>query len=585
MTTALAFDRFPTYAELTGVLERWRDEHTGSMSLESLGRSHEGRDIWLVTVTDPATGDPADKPALWIEANIHSVELTGSLAALHLVHRLLSGGPDDERIERVRRTRTVYVVPRLNPDGAEAALGHPPRFVRSSVRQWPAPWPRPEPELRGVLEGDIDGDGRILDMRVADPHGPWKADPDEPRLLVAREPDEEGEGPYYRLLPEGEVHDYDGLVIPGAREPAGLDLNRNWPMEWAPESDQHGAGPYPTSEPEVAAAVAAMAGRPNICLYVAYHTYGGVHLRPWSAHPDEKFPTFDLRVYQDLGKRLSRITGYRNASVFHDFKYDLHKTEAGASDDWAYDHLGVLAWTWELWSIVSEAGIGDDHHLIEWYNDHPDSDDRALLAWADEHAPGAFVDWYPFHHPQLGPVELGGWHALEAWVNPPSTRREAEAAKVTEAAVFCALITPRLEVGPTRVERVSGEDGGEGPQTWRIRVVVVNSGWLPTNVTERAVQRKAVRPVTAILAPGEGVHRAGGRDEVELGQLAGRALKRNTTRWDRDVTTDRAVAEWIVTGPRGAEVQVELRHQRAGTCTVRLHLEESGEFEPREEET
>ena len=579
--TAPTFDRFLTYDALTDLLQLWEDEHAGSMGLESLGRSHEGRDIWLATITDTSTGAAAGKPALWIEANIHSVELTGSLAALHLIHRLLSGRGGDERVDRVLATRTVYVVPRLNPDGAEAALGRPPRFVRSSVREWPAPWPGPRPELRGVLRGDVDGDGRILDMRVTDPYGPWKADPDDPRLLVARQPDEEGDGPYYRLLPEGEVHDYDGLLIPGAREPAGLDLNRNWPMEWAPESDQHGAGPYPTSEPEVAAAVAAMAARPNICLYVAYHTHGGVHLRPWSGHPDERFPTFDLRLYQDLGKRLSQITGYRHASVFHDFKYDLHKTEAGASDDWAYDHLGVLAWTWELWSIMSAAGIGDDHHLIEWYNDHPPSDDRSLLAWADEHAPGAFVDWYPFDHPQLGPLELGGWHALEAWVNPPPHLREAEAAKVTQAALFCALITPRLAVGPTRVERVGGPDS----VTWRIRMVAVNTGWLPTNVTERAVQRKAVQPVTAILRRPQGVHRAGGRDEVELGQLSGRALKRNTTRWDRDVTTDRAVVEWIVTGPPGAEVQVELRHPRAGNCTVRLRLEEPGESGPPEEET
>ena len=29
-----------------------------------------------------------------------------------------------------------------------------------------------------------------------------------------------------------------------------LDLNRNFPAGWHPESDQHGAGPYPTSEPD-----------------------------------------------------------------------------------------------------------------------------------------------------------------------------------------------------------------------------------------------------------------------------------------------------------------------------------------------
>ena len=33
-----------------------------------------------------------------------------------------------------------------------------------------------------------------------------------------------------------------------------------------------------------------------------------------------------------------------------------------------------------------------------------------MLRWADVHHPGeVFIDWYPFEHPQLGPVELGGW--------------------------------------------------------------------------------------------------------------------------------------------------------------------------------
>ena len=42
-----------------------------------------------------------------------------------------------------------------------------------------------------------------------------------------------------------------------------------------------------------------------------------------------------------------------------------------------------------------------------------------MLRWVDEHAPDQYVDWYPFEHPQLGPVELGGWHHLGIWTNPP----------------------------------------------------------------------------------------------------------------------------------------------------------------------
>jgi hypothetical protein len=45
------FDRFLRYAELTDLLAAWGREFPDLFSVESIGRSHEGRDIWLVTVT------------------------------------------------------------------------------------------------------------------------------------------------------------------------------------------------------------------------------------------------------------------------------------------------------------------------------------------------------------------------------------------------------------------------------------------------------------------------------------------------------------------------------------------------------
>lgn len=55
----------------------------------------------------------------------------------------------------------------------------------------------------------LTADGRMLMMRIPDPNGAWKSHPEEPRLLVRREPSERG-GQYYRLLPEGRVEDFDG---------------------------------------------------------------------------------------------------------------------------------------------------------------------------------------------------------------------------------------------------------------------------------------------------------------------------------------------------------------------------------------
>jgi hypothetical protein len=548
------YDRFYTYAELTDTLEAWAAEAPGLLAVESLGRSYEGRDIWLATITNVETGPAAEKPAFLLEANIHAIEVTGCTGALHLVHRLLTGYGNDAKVTRALDTRAFYVIPRLNPDGAELALAERPRYVRSSVR----PYPRLDPE-DGLHEEDVDGDGRILMMRVRDRNGAWKPAEEDLRLMVPRDPVETtDDGHFYRLLPEGTIRNWDGVTIKTPPPLESLDLNRNFPMGWGTESEQQGAGSYPTSEPEVRAMVQAVVDRPNIVAHIAYHTFSGVHLRPYSGFDDDHFPTADLRAYTLIGAEATRLTGYPSVSVFHDFKYEPKETIKGSAEDWLYDHLGVFSWTTEFWSPQREAGLRD-YHLIDWLREHPVEDDLALLRWSDERFGGrAYVDWYPFEHPQLGPVELGGWDLMRFWANVPFEQLESEVAPHSELALFHVLISPRLEVHSLEVERV-----GEG--AYHVRLVLLNSGWLPTNVTQKALDRKAVRPLEVQLTLPEGGRLESGEERTEAGQLTGRVEKRSAMWWWNDESTsDRVKLEWVVEAPAGSELGIEARHQRAG---------------------
>ena len=558
----LTFDRFHRYDELTELVEAWAAAHPGMLALESIGESYEGRQIWLVTVTNFDTGPHLEKPAFWIEANIHATEVTGCAAALHLIQRLLDGYGKEDRITRVLDTRAFYIVPRLNPDGAELALADRPRFLRSSVR----PYPRSE-EQDGLYAEDLDGDGRVLQMRLEDPNGAWKLHPDEPRLLVRREPDDgPDEGPYYRLLREGSIRNYDGVVIKIAPPLEGLDLNRNFPAEWEPESEQAGAGPYPGSEPEIRAEIQAIVERPNVTGYLSYHTFSGVHLRPYSSYPDERFPTEDLRAYQWIGEEATKITGYPAISIFHEFKYDPKKTIKGGSDDWLYDHLGVFAWTTEFWAPQREAGI-KDYKYIDWFFDHPVDDDLKLLKWSDRKLGGkGYIDWYAFDHPQLGKVELGGWDTMFCWSNVPPEFLEREIAPHADLAILHLLMSPRLEIRSVDIEKV-------GKQTHLVRLVLMNTGWLPTNVTQKAIERKAVLPLEAEIFLPDDARVVGGEKKLDLGQLTGRFDKRNTVFWSQgDPTTDFAKAEWVIEAPKGGTVRIEARHPRAGTVRTQIEI-------------
>jgi hypothetical protein len=551
------FDRFLRYDEMCAWLHATAAAHPEVMAVEAYGRSFEGRELLLVTITDRATGGHDTKPAHWVDANIHAVEVTAGVAALYLVHHLVEGFGTDAAITEAVRTRTFYIVPRVNPDGVEAALADSPAFRRSSMRPWP--W-RDGHRAPGLHERDIDGDGRVLSMRVPDPNGGWMASADEPRLMVRVPADGITDGrPRYRMLFEGEVVEHDGFTVPLPHPPERLDLNRNFPAGWS--NTVLGAGDHPLSEPEVDALVRAVVARPNVCGYNAFHTSGGVLLRPSSTQPDSALPPVDVYVWGQLAEQGTALTGYPVHSVYEDFTFDKSDPMSGAGDDWAYYELGVYAWTTEFWDVIRHA-TGTAGSTQIWYTGPTDAEELAVYRWAAEHVPAAYADWVPFVHPQLGPVEIGGWDEVFLWANAPAHLLLAEVQGHARFAVHQALCTPKLEVLSARAVALGGD-------THRVEVGIANTGWLPTEVTQRAHDRRLVLPIVAELT-GAAVAQAGTARQ-ELGQLAGRVAQRLSPH-KNDGTPDRVLATWMVQAPAGTTVHVTVTHPRAGRVAAQLTL-------------
>lgn len=555
------YDHYLNYRELSELLQAFAAARPDLLRLENIGTSHEGREIYLAVVTRFETGLDTEKPALWVDGNIHATEVSPTTACLTLIHKLLAGDGADPEVTRALDTRAFYICPRVNPDGAELFLCDRPRYLRSSTR----PYPWDEEPVEGLRREDMDGDGRILTMRVPDPNGPWKIHPDEPRLMVRRDPIESG-GNYYRLLPEGNIDHFDGVTIKLQRIKEGLDLNRNFPAHWRQEHEQFGAGPYPTSEPEVRAIVAFITGHPNITGGITFHTYSGVLLRPYGTVSDDAFPAEDLWTYQKIGEKGTELTGYPVLNVYADFKYHPKEVITGVFDDWLYDHLGIFGWTTELWSPTQQAGIKAPKP-IDWFREHTVEDDLTMLRWNDEKLEAkGFVDWKPFDHPQLGPVEIGGWDAIYSFRNPPPQFLEAEVKPHAEWCVWHALISPRLELFRAEAEAL-------GPDTYTVRLVVHNTGWLPSYVTKKAVERKITRGVVAEIALPEGAQLVTGTPREEGPQLEGRAyVSASAFGWVANPTTDRTRFEWVVRAPQGGEVQLLARHDRAGVVRATVTL-------------
>jgi hypothetical protein len=557
------FDRFLRYDEMAAWLRALAAQHPTLLTVESYGQSHMGRDLLVATITDTRTGEHHTKPAHWIDANIHAVEVTGGVAALYIIHHLVTKFvAGDSTVVEALRTRTFYIAPRVNPDGVEDALADRPLFHRSSVRPWP--W-RDGHRWPGLHPQDIDGDGRILTMRITDPDGAWMPHPEEPRVMIPVGPLGAPAGTTrYRLLTEGLIENYDGFTIDQPRDPAGLDLNRNFPAGWG--VDVLGSGDHPMSEPEIHSLVRAVKARPNVCGYNAFHTAGGFMLRPSSNLPDSKLPPEDLYIFKKFGEHSTPLTTYPVHSVFEDLTWDKSHVMGGAGDDWAYDHLGVYSWTTEFWDAIYRA-TGEHSPTDVWYVGPTPAQDLAVCRWSDKHAPGSYVGWRAFDHPQLGKVEIGGPDMFHIWTNAPSSLLRAEVEAHADVAIYQAMASPRLEIKLAEATSLGGD-------VWKVRLGVANTGWLPTTVTQHAKKMKIVLPAVVEIsgANGSSVEVIEGEARVRIGQLDGRSKVLLDGGAMSDGTTDRHLQTWIIRAKSGTVVTLSATHQRAGSASTTVTL-------------
>lgn len=474
------FSHYYKYDELIAFLQSMADAYPTLINVEMIGKSYEGRDIPIAMVTNHGSGPVLEKPGYWVDANTHAGEVTGSAVALYTIYYLLTRYGQDDQVTRLLDGYVVYVLPRITVDGSEKYLTTP-HMLRSSVRSYPF-----EDERDGLHRDDIDGDDRILQMRIQDPNGAWKASEKDPRIMRRRDPDEFG-GTYYTLLPEGRLRNYDGYEIKIAPAREGMDFNRNYPYMWAPEGTQGGAGDYPFSEPETRAEAEFWRTHRNINGFITLHTFSAVILRPYSTHADDNFPVEDLDIYKLIGEKGSEITGYECVSVYHKFRYHPKEIIHGGMDDYSYDHFGWFGFTIELWDLATAAGVKKKDY-IEWFRWHPEEDDLLMMQFNDEQLGGrGFHPWRPFDHPQLGPVEIGGWDFKTVWQNAPAEFLPELCEKHSSFIRAHALMSPRLGVARSSVTLQS-----EG--VYHVVVQLENCGFLPTYTSKKGLERQVARP-------------------------------------------------------------------------------------------
>jgi hypothetical protein len=456
----LRWDKYYDYPQMTETLQLMAETWPEFLTLESIGQSWEGREIWLMTVNNPATGPHNEKPAFYSDANIHGNEIQGTEITLYMIWFLMENYGHLDAVTELVDDRVFYLIPSMNPDARD-------NFMADG-----------SPSRSGMRPFDSDGDGRAgedpqqdltgnketLSMRKYVPgEGTHNISPIDPRLMVVAPPGERGD--YIMLGSEGTDLDGDGRRNEDPE--GGYDMNRNFPGDWQPMHIQGGSHWYPFSHPETRAIGDFLKSHPNIGALQSWHNSGGMILRgPGSQYyrGTGNYTARDRRTYDYLGERGElMLPYYRYMTVWADL-YTVY----GGTLDWAHDALGVMGFTNEIWS---SAQLYQGH----WDSSGPIPNQMQQLFFNDRLGMGAwFYDWEEFEHPELGTVEIGGWGKWWGRTTIPFMLQEA-LHRNTMFALFHADEFPRREWDRTRVEHIAGN-------TYRVTAEIRNTKAIPTRI-------------------------------------------------------------------------------------------------------
>ncbi len=560
MKTTFQYDHYYKYDELEKNLKYFSDKYPELCDLESICVTEENRNVYAMTITNKKTGAALDKPAFHIDGNTHAGEVTGSMAAMHAIDVLLTGYGEDKVITKILDRMTIYVVPRISPDGAETYLTTP-YSIRSVNRVH-------NPENGGIRSEDLDGDGVIRMMRIPTPYGAWKKDKDDSSIMAKRDPGD-ADGDFYDIYVEGNFEAFDGDEnLKEKKEDWSLDFNRNYPYGWFPENRQAGAGKYPLSNPETKAMADWVIEHPNIGGVSTNHTSGGIILYPPGTRPSTAVSEKDINQFIEIANMGKEELGYEPLNIYDSFIADPANYDSGAFDDWCYQSQGIVAYTVELWDLAKRVGVP-----LVWNARNKESAQDELkrfvacMKWVKENAPEYYEDWKPFHHETFGDIEIGGFNFKFSQQNPPESFLNGVLEQMTRFMIRFAQSMPRLTIDTLTSEKVSDD-------IYKVTAIVGNLGYLPTNLTEEAKKLNISKEVEVTISGGKVIS---GLEKTKIGNLEGYGSTSTGTNFYGNISTDynakaRKKLTWVVQAKGGTEITVSCAQEKSGKASKTITL-------------
>ena len=528
-------------------------------SLDSLARAN-AQHVRVTTIATSPGGRPVqavrigtadEKPALLVLAGAYGPQLASSEVALRVVRDLAARVMRDRAATTVYDDHTIYVIPRLNPDAAEAFFA-PVKQERKGNDQ------KADDDRDGALDedgpDDLNGDGLITMMRVrtgAAGGGEWMADPVD-GALMRRADALKGEQGMYKVFVEGRDDDGDGDYNEDGA--GGTDISANFANNYPWFAA--GAGEYQFSALEARAVAQFVADHKDIAAVYVLGMQDNL-IKPWEGRrvpgisgnpqgtsaggPFTAILPEDAPWFAEVGKKAPRAVAGQDP---------VSAAENGDPLSWAYYHMGRFAFGSRVWwpgKAPADTAAGRRAPRPD-----PIAAERNDYRWLAANDPAGFVEWkvVPGFTIDGKEVEVGGF-APFARLNPPAATLDSIARQQADWVLQLTRMLPRVRViTPVRVDAV-------GPRVWRVTATVANGGYLPSNAAIGVRSRLPLRAKVE-LTLGTGQQLSGGRKLQFIDALRGSNATQSF--------------EWLVVGDAGGTLTLTVGSPNTGLTTETITL-------------
>lgn len=592
----IAWNRFYDYNQIIEQCRQLTMAYPELLTMTEVGRSEQDRPLYVLTLNNPKTGLDTDKPAMWIDGNVHGNEIQASEVVMYSIWYLTKSYGKVPQLTELMDRVAFYFMPSVNPDGRQEWFDQP--TTSSAYRSGLRPT---DNDFDGVADEDgpedLNGDGHIGIMYRQDPNGQFRRSTRDPRLFERVEYPEKGE--WSMAGSEGIDNDGDGQINEDG--PGGYDMNRNWPTDWHPNYIQSGAGERPGDRPEVKAVIDFIIARPNIAAGQSYHNTGGMILRgPGADYAAGNYPRSDQQVYDRLGLAGQEMMPYYDYMIIHADLYTVH----GGFVNWLAEGLGIVSFTNELWhegrawqdtpahrtntaaQVAAASGGGGRGRGAQAAAAETAPPPRGMgggggggsggsgvseaqlrrMRWQDRMLFGqTFNDFTEFDHPTLGKVLIGGNTKYGSRIPPPFMLEE-ECHRNFAFTMFHAANMPELAFEWTEAKHLGGD-------LWQITCEIANHRIIPTRLGH-AASRKIGMPDVLTLT-GEGVEVvASGTMSNRLARTFDPVAHRKHMIFNESGIPGEGMRTYrfIVTGKPGAKITLAYTAQKASNIETTIEL-------------